>query len=122
MDIALWIAQGIAAAIFLASGIAKSTMSKPRMIATGQTGVAPFPLPLIRVVAAAELAGSVGLIVPWASGVSPWLTPLAACGLIVIMVGAVFSHASLREYRQAFGVNVVLIALLLFITIGRFTF
>ena len=86
MNIALWTAQIILAVTFLASGIAKSTMSKERMISTGQTGVAPFPLPFIRVVAACELLAVLGLILPQALGVAPILTPLAATGLAGIGV------------------------------------
>jgi uncharacterized membrane protein YphA (DoxX/SURF4 family) len=48
MNSALWIGQGLLAVIFLISGIAKSTMSKERMLATGQTGAEAFPLPVIR--------------------------------------------------------------------------
>ena len=62
MNLALWICQGTLAALFLVSGSAKISMSKPRMIATGQTGVAPFPVPVIRFTAACELLGVIGLI------------------------------------------------------------
>jgi hypothetical protein len=97
MNIALWVAQGILAAVCLSSGVAKSTMAKERMLATGQTGVAPFPLPFIRTIAAFELLAAIGLILPQATGIAPILTPLAAIGFATIMTGASFSHASLRE-------------------------
>lgn len=119
MNVALWIAQGILAAVCLYSGIAKSTMAKERMIATGQTGVAPFPLPFIRAIAAFELLGAIGLILPQATGIAPMLTPLAAIGFAAIMTGASFSHASLGEYKQVFGVNLVLFLLCLFVAVGR---
>ena len=119
MNIALWVAQGILAAVCLSSGIAKSTMGKPRMLATGQIGVAPFPLPFIRMVAAFELLGAIGLILPQATGIAPVLTPLAAIGFAAIMAGASFSHASLGEYKQVFGVNLVLFLLCLFVAVGR---
>lgn len=120
MNIALWAAQVILAVTFLASGIAKSTMSKEKMISTGQTGVAPFPLPFIRVVAACELLAVLGLILPQALGVAPILTPLAASGLAGIMVGAGFAHGSMGEFKQVFGVNLVLLILCLFVAVGRF--
>lgn len=119
MYIALWVAQGVLAAVCLSSGIAKSTMAKQRMIATGQTGVAPFPVPFIRVIAALELCAAVGLVVPQATSVVPILTPLAAIGFAIIMLGASFSHASLGEYKQVFGVNFVLFLLCLFVAVGR---
>lgn len=119
MAVALWVVQGSLAAVFLGSGLAKATMSKPRMIATGQTGVAPFPLPVIRVVAVAEVLAAAGLVLPGLLGVAPVLTPLAAIGLMVVMVGAALSHASLREYPQV-AVNAILFALALFVAVGRF--
>lgn len=118
MNVLLWIVQVLLAAIFLASGATKVTMSKPRMIATGQTGVAPFPLPVIRLAAVAEILAAVGLVLPAATGVAAVLTPLAALGLMIVMVGAAASHASLREYPQV-GLNALLFALALVVVVGR---
>jgi hypothetical protein len=101
LNTVLWILQVGLAATFTASGIAKSTLSKPRLVETGQTGVAHFSLGFIRFIATCELTGAVGLIVPWATGSMPWLTPLAAACLGVIMIGAASAHARLaREHRQ----------------------
>jgi uncharacterized membrane protein YphA (DoxX/SURF4 family) len=119
MDALLWALQVLLALTFAGSGVAKSTMSKARMIETGQTGVAPFPLPVIRLVAAAEIAGAVGLLLPWITGVARFLTPAAAAGLSIVMVGAAAAHWSLKEYKQVFGVNLVLLALLVVVLVGR---
>ena len=119
MNIALWIAQGLLALVFLTSGIAKSSMGKERLIASGQTGVAPFPLPFIRVIGAAEILGAIGLILPEAIRVVPVLTPAAAAGLALIMVGAAFSHWSLGERKQALAVNLVLFLISVFVVVGR---
>lgn len=121
MDAAAWVLQVILALTFLASGVVKSVMSKPRMIATGQTGVAPFPLPVIRVVAALEVLGAIGLVAPEAFGVATILTPAAAIGLSIVMIGAAASHWSLKEYKQVFGVNLVLLAMLVFVAVVRAT-
>jgi uncharacterized membrane protein YphA (DoxX/SURF4 family) len=120
MNLTLWILQGVLAAVFVGSGLAKSTMSKERMLATGQTGVAPYPLPVIRLVAAAELLAAAGLLLPWATGVAPVLTPLAAVGLCLVMAGAAASHARLREPGSV-AANALLFALALTVAIGRFT-
>ena len=120
MNIALWIAQGLLAAVFLGSGAMKATQTKQKMIATGQTGVAPFPLPVIRVVAVLEVVAAVGLVLPQLTGIATVLTPLAAVGLIAVMIGAAFSHWSLQEYKQVFGVNLVLLLVCLFVAAGRF--
>lgn len=120
VNIALWVTQIMLAVIFLASGTMKSVQSKERLIESGQTGVAPFPLPVIRVVAALEILAAIGLIVPWLTGIASILTPLAAIGLALIMVGAAISHWSLREYKQVFGVNLVILLACLFVALGRF--
>ncbi|MFD9357217.1 DoxX family protein [Streptomyces sp. NPDC060031] len=120
MNIALWIAQGLLAAVFLGSGFLKSTQTKEAMIATGQTGVAPFSLPVIRVVAALEIVAALGLIAPQLTGIAPLLTPLAAVGLVAVMIGAAAAHWSLREYKQVFGTNMLLLLICLFVAFGRF--
>lgn len=120
MNIALWAIQIVLATVFAGSGILKATQTKQRMIAIGQTGVAPFPLPVIRVIAVLELLAAAALVVPRATGIVPTLTPLAACGLAVLMIGAGISHASLREYKQVFAVNLVLLLSAVFVAVGRF--
>ena len=118
MNLALWICQIVLAAVFLISGSAKISMSKQRLLDTGQTGVAPFPLPVIRLTAACELLAVVGLVAPRATGVLPVLTAAAAIGLAVVMVGAMISHATLREPRSV-AVNVVILAICCFVAVGR---
>lgn len=120
MDVALWSAQLLLALIFVASGIAKSTMSKERLVASGQTGVAPFALRSIRVIAALEIAGALGLVLPRATDIAPVLTPIAAVGLAVVMVGAAVSHWSLRERTQVMAVNLPIFGVCVFVALGRF--
>jgi hypothetical protein len=50
----------------------------------------PLPLPgwFLRFIAVAEVLGALGLILPGLFGIRPGLTPLAACGLVIIMIGA----------------------------------
>lgn len=129
MNIALWIVQGLLAAVFLYSGVPKLTWPKPRLVASGQTGVAPFPTPVIRLTAVAELAAVAGLIAPRASGIAPSLTGVAAIGLMVVMVGAIASHSILlradlqagRGLREARNIvlNAVIMALCIFVAAGR---
>lgn len=129
MNISLWVAQILLAGVFLASGTVKSSWAKPRLVASGQTGVAPFPEPVIRLTAFAELCGAVGLIAPQATGIAPLLTPAAAIGLGIVMVGAFLSHSRLlRADRQAgrgsreagnVAINVTLFALCVFVAAGR---
>lgn len=122
MNVLAWVLAGICALTFLTSGTLKSLMSKDRMIETGQTGVAPFPLPIIRIVAVSELFGGLGLILPWLTGTAKVLTPVAGGCLIIFMIGAALSHWSLKEQKQVFLVNlplVVMLAAIVAIRVGQ---
>jgi hypothetical protein len=68
----------------------------------------------------AELAGAIGVVVPWTLGVAPFLTPLASAGLLLIMVGAVATHARRHERSLAL-LPAMLSALAAFVAYGRFT-
>jgi hypothetical protein len=119
MNSLLWICQSILAAVFVGSGALKATQSKARMLETGQTGVRDYPLAFIRFIAICELLGAIGLIAPRAAGIAPALTPIAAIGLGVIMIGAARAHARLHEPRNV-AVNLVFLALCVLVAIGRF--
>jgi hypothetical protein len=118
MNIALWAVQIFLAVAFAFSGTAKLTMARERMLATGQTGIAMFPMPVVRFTAAMELMAAFGLIAPWLSGTAKFLTPLAAAGLCVVMVGAAWAHSRLRE-PKAVAANALLFALAAFVVVGR---
>jgi DoxX-like family len=118
MNIALWTAQLLVAAVFAFSAVTKGTWSKERLLANGQTGVAPVPLALLRGIALSELLGVLGLIVPWWTGIAPVLTPLAAAGLGVIMVGAATVHLRLKEPGTALQ-NLLVLTLCVFVVVGR---
>ncbi len=81
------------------------------------TAVPPWLVPLI---GAVELLGAVGVILPAATRIAPFLTPLAAAGFAVIQVLAIGVHASLGETATTLPVNLVLLALSLFVAWGRF--
>ncbi len=81
---AVWGAQGILAAIFLFAGVSKFVMS-------AETLTEMYPLAFIRFIGACEVLGGLGLVLPGVFNVRRGLTPLAASGLVVIMIGAVVS-------------------------------
>ena len=83
MTIALWIVQGLLAAVFLVSGVMKFVMSVEEM-----TKQMPMPGWFLHFIAIAEILGGLGLILPGAFRIRPGLTPLAAAGLVIIMIGA----------------------------------
>ncbi len=110
MNALLWTLQVLLAVVFAASGAAKISQPKERLIASGQTGVALFPLPVIRATAFCELLGAIGILVPRMVGVAPFLTPVAAAGFAIVMVGAIGSHAYLREPRNVALTTLIFIA------------
>jgi uncharacterized membrane protein YphA (DoxX/SURF4 family) len=119
MNIVLWIAQGLLAAMYLMAGTMK----------TFQTARAKGQFPwaknrsdgFVRFVGVSELLGSFGLILPIFTGILPWLTPIAAVGLSLIQLLAIFTeHLPKKEYN-IIPMNLVLLALSIFIVIGRWT-
>jgi hypothetical protein len=80
--------------------------------------VRDYRLGFIRLIALSELLGAVGLVVPWASGILPGLTPLAAMGLGILMIGAARAHFRLHEPRNV-AINLALLALTVFVGVGR---
>jgi DoxX-like family len=83
---ALWIGQGVLAALFLFAGGMK-LITPVEVLAV----MSPFPGEFIRFIGFCEVLGAVGLILPYALRILPGLTALAAAGLVVIMVGATVS-------------------------------
>jgi uncharacterized membrane protein YphA (DoxX/SURF4 family) len=114
----LWVAQGLLAALFLFSGLMKSTQSEEKLVASGQTGVAGLPRPLIRFIGVSEILGAAGLVLPLLSNVMPILTPLAAIGLGLIMILAALVHYRREEKRTA-SQNLFILLVCLFVAYGR---
>jgi uncharacterized membrane protein YphA (DoxX/SURF4 family) len=83
MNTALWIAQGLLAAIFLFAGGMKLILPIEEM-----TKQMPLPGLFLRFIAVCEVLGAIGVILPWLLRIRPGLTPLAAAGLVIIMIGA----------------------------------
>ena len=82
--IALWIVQGVLAALFLFAGGFKLAMPVAEL---GR--VSPLPSGFLKFIGACEVLGALGLVLPGVFHVRLGLTPLAAAGLVVIMLGAV---------------------------------
>lgn len=82
-NVALWAVQGTLAALFLFAGGMKLVMPVEAM-----AGPVAFPGWFLRFIGLAEVCGALGLLLPAALRIQPQLTPLAAAGLTIIMVGA----------------------------------
>ena len=83
MTLALWIAQGLLALLFLWAGGIKLVLPLEKL-----TGPVPLPGPFVRFIGVAEVLGALGLILPGLLCIRPGVTPVAAGGLVIIMVGA----------------------------------
>lgn len=79
----LWAIQFALAALYLFTGIMKWSIPADQL-----AGMTHLPAPFMRFIATAEILGALGLLLPGLYGVARWLTPLAAGGLVIIMIGA----------------------------------
>jgi uncharacterized membrane protein YphA (DoxX/SURF4 family) len=118
MNLALWIVAILLAAVFAGSGLMKQFVPKDKLITSGQGWAQDFSPTTIRLIGLAEILGAIGLILPAAVHIAPILVPLAAIGLVLVMVGAAIVHAR-RNEPMNIAVNLVLIALAAFVAWGR---
>jgi uncharacterized membrane protein YphA (DoxX/SURF4 family) len=119
METALWITQVLLAAIFFATGMTKLTQPRLKLAAGPMSWAADVTDDQFRALGLLEVAGALGLILPAATGIAPLLTPLAAVGLALTMVGAIVTH--LREGEpERLAVPIILLALCLFVAVERF--
>jgi len=83
MTNALWIVQGLLALLFVFSGVMKLIMPIEAM-----TEQIQLPGPFLRFIGVAETLGALGLVLPGVLRIRHGLIPLAATGLVIIMIGA----------------------------------
>jgi len=115
MNIVLWIVQGVLAAMFLLAGVPKLVMSAEQMTAPGPI---QLPVAFIRFIGVCEILGAIGMIVPGLTGIKPGLTPLAAAGLVIIMIGP--TVVNIADGPAAFAsVTAILGLLAAFVVYGR---
>jgi hypothetical protein len=87
-DVVLWVIQVLLAALFLFAGGFKVVASPDQM-----TGPINLPVWFLRFIGACEVTGALGLLLPGLFRIATGLTPLAASGLVVIMIGATVLNA-----------------------------
>ncbi len=120
MNIAVWIASGLLAAAYLFVGGTKMLTPKERLEKNPSMAAAAEALSAtsLKLIGGVEVAGALGLILPWLTGIAPILTPAAAVGLALLQVGAAVFHGRRAEYKQ-WPVNAVFLALAVFIAAAR---
>lgn len=115
--IALWSAQILLALAFGMAGVMKTATPIAELAKTAPW-VAEYAW-LIRFIGLSELAAAIGLVLPALTRIAPYLTPLAASGLVVVMILAFAFHVVRGEFA-ALPAVVVLGALASFVAWGRF--
>lgn len=118
MNVVLWIIAALLAVAFLAAGATKLTQPKDKL-AQNMGWVEDFSPNAVKAIGALEVLAAVGLVLPAALDIVPVLTPLAALGLVLVMIGAAVTHAR-RQETQMILVNVVLGVLAAIVAWGRF--
>lgn len=96
MLVALWIVTAVLAAAFAMAGTMKvitphgqvrEKMEWVELVTPGQ----------LKGIGLVEVVGAIGLVLPAATGIAPWLTPVAAIGLALTMVVAIVLHLRRKE-------------------------
>lgn len=118
MNTVLWIIQIVLAIAFVLAGSMK--LSQGKKLQDKMAWMKDFSDTAVRGVGATELLGGIGLILPAATGIAVWLTPLAAAGLAVTMALAVLTHARLKDPVAQYVPSIVLGLLSLFVAWQRF--
>ena len=118
LHLGLWVVQSLLAFAFLLSGSMKLTTPYDTL-STQMAWAKQFAPLTLQLIGAVEVAGALGLILPSALRILPFLTPLAAGGLVLTMLGAAATHLSINE-PQMIVPNIVLGSLSAFVAWGRF--
>lgn len=122
MDVLAWILSGLLASAFLGAGAAKIFTTREKLLANpNMAWTEDFTSAQVKAIGAVEVLGAIGVILPWLLDTSRVLTPLAAVGLAIIMVGAMLTHARRGELKQALPIVAVLLTLAVVVAVIRFT-
>lgn len=119
MNTVLWIVQVLLALAFVGAGVNHAFRYEAIKAQPMMSWVNALPRGVLTFVGVCEILGGIGLVLPAVTNVVPWLTPVAASFLAVIMLLAALFHFSRRE-NSAIVINLVLLVLAAFVAYGRF--
>ena len=120
MNLTLWIATGLLAAVALAAGVSKTFLPKAKLAAhRGGEWTRHASVAFVKTLGILELSAAVGLILPGVLDMAPVMVPVTAACWIVLMVGAMITHGRLDQYKLAM-LNSAYLALAAFVVWGRF--
>jgi putative oxidoreductase len=118
LHIILWVAQIVLGGMFIMAGVMKSSQPIAEL-SKSVPWSANVPEALVRFIGISELLGGIGLILPSLLRIKPILTPIAAFGILTIMVFAVVYHITKGE-TDVVGINIAFGLVAAFIAWGRF--
>jgi uncharacterized membrane protein YphA (DoxX/SURF4 family) len=117
LHITLWVAQVILATMIGTAGFMKATQTIDQL-----SGMIPWTNQLheglVRFIGISEILGALGLVLPALLRIKPILTPLAAIGLALVQVLAIFYHLSNGE-QSVIGLNILIFVIATFVALGR---
>ena len=120
MNLALWIAAILLAAVALVGGINKAFLPRAKLAALpGGAWTTSASGGFVRTLGVLEILAAAGLILPAVLDIAPVMVPVTAVCWVLLMIGAMITHGRLGEYRFVV-LNVVYLVLAAFIAWGRF--
>ncbi|MFG1917945.1 DoxX family protein [Micromonospora sp. NPDC048898] len=119
MNLALWIAAGLLAALALAAGSTKTFVPKEKLAAANGGGwTDDASVGFVKTLGILELLAAVGLILPAVLDIAPVLVAVTAVCWVLLMVGAIITHLRHDEARLVV-LNLAYLALAAFVAWGR---
>lgn len=118
MNVALWIVQSLLAIVFGMAGAMK-ILTPQEKLPDNLESVKSLPAGFVKFTGTVELMAMAGLLLPGITKTLPILTPIAAVGLVLVMIGAIIAHLPRKEY-QSVAMNVMLLLMASFVAFGRF--
>ena len=119
MDTALFILQVVLGLAFVGLGLMHARAAGRPVTNPKMAWMEAVPTPYLRTIGTLEVLGGLGLILPWITGIAPWLTVLAAGCLALLMVAAAIFHSRRIGERPNIVVDAILGLLALVVFIGR---
>jgi hypothetical protein len=121
VNLALWIVAGLLAAVALIGGVTKAFVPKEKLAGTtGGEWTADAGVGFVKTLGGLEILAAVGLILPAVVGIAPVMVPVTAVCWVGLMVGAMITHVRHGDGGRFVALNLIYLALAVFVAWGRF--
>ena len=119
-NLLLWVGQVLLALVFLFDAYGHTLGFGSWSRRQGMGWLLDVGRDRMRIIGGLEVLGAIGLVLPAATGILPWLTPVAAACLAMLMILAAIYHARRPGEGQNIILNVILGAIAVLVAYGRF--